>query len=199
MDWSLICILGVSWAWKNTMLRLLLENHKDFMQALSTKTRPLRVWEKNGVDYYYLTDDEFHEAIDNNEFLEYAQVHEKYLYGTNKQEINKMLQNGRVILKEIDVQWLENIIKNHADMRQKMFSIFLNLSDATMIKRITARTTISEDDLQNRLKSALWERDVAKKYCDIILSWEGSIDEVYQRVDACIIQYLSNMHNQKTQ
>lgn len=71
---------------------------------LSCKTRPLRPGEYDGVDYYYLTAEQFQTAIQHDEFLEYAQVHHAYNYGTRKADLEKALQTFPIVIKEIDLQ-----------------------------------------------------------------------------------------------
>lgn len=187
----LILLLGVSWAWKNTMLRLLIERHPQYKQLLSCKTRPLREWEKDGVDYTYMTDEQFHTAIKEKTFLEYAKVHDMYYYGTKKTDILLGLEQWDIMIKEIDIQWVMDIEKQHPDIYEHTLRLFLDLSEDTMIQRITHRAVISDEELQKRLKSVQSERELAAVYCPYHISAEGSIEEVYDRVDTIITNYIA--------
>lgn len=187
----LILLLGVSWAWKNTMLRLLIERHPQYKQLLSCKTRPLREWEKDGVDYTYMTDEQFHTAIKDNIFLEYAKVHDMYYYGTKKTDILLGLEQGDIMIKEIDIQWVMDIEKQHPEIYEHTLRLFLDLSEETMIQRITHRAVIWDEELQKRLKSVQSERELAATYCPYCISAEGSIEEVYERVDTIITNYIA--------
>ncbi len=186
----LILLLWVSGAWKNTMMQMLLKNHTNYKQLLSYKTRPLREWETNGVDYNYVTDEEFHEAIENNMFLEYAKVHDMYFYGTKKSDILNGLDTGDIMIKEIEINGVKNILEFHPDVYKHTLRIFLDLSDDTMVQRITRRAVVSQGELQNRLTSAIWEREQAKIYCQYVISAEGTKEEVYERLEKIINEYL---------
>lgn len=185
-----ILLWGVSWAWKNTMMRLLVERHNDYKQLLSYKTRPLREWEKSWIDYNYVTEEEFQKAIEDWVFLEYAKVHNMYYYGTKKTDVLVWLQNNQTLIKEIDVQWIKDIAENHPDIYDNTLRIFLDLSEDIMIERITHRALVTQEELAQRLHSAHIEREQAKKYCQFVVSAAWSIEEVYARVEKCIAEYM---------
>ena len=86
---SLIIISGTTCAGKGTVIKKILERHNDIVLSISYTSRAKRENEKDGVDYYFVTKEEFKRKIDNDEFLEYAMVHYNDYYGTPKSEIIK--------------------------------------------------------------------------------------------------------------
>lgn len=190
---SLIFIMWVSWAGKNTILHLLTERNHWFKQVISYKTRPLRPLEVNHVDYHYMSNEDFQKSIEQGVFLEYATLHWwQYYYGTKRSDIIDWLQAWDIILKEIDMQWIESMAQHHHELYQESFRVFLDLSDESMIRRITSRAPISDEELAKRLHSATKERQLAKEYASVIISAEWTIEEVYQSVITAIQQFLKS-------
>lgn len=187
--WLLIFILGVSWSWKATMVTLLKKNNPIIQNVLSWKTRPLREWEENGIDYHYISEEEFKKAIQNKEFLEYAIVHQTSYYGTKKQDIYDALERWGIVLKEIDLQWLQDLARDEQTLFQNSLRIFLDISDATMRERILNRAPTSEDEIQRRLQSASVERILAKDYVSSVVSAELDIPQVYATIRDLIQTY----------
>lgn len=187
--WLLIFILGVSWSWKATMVTLLKKNNPIIQNVLSWKTRPLREWEENGIDYHYISEEEFKKAIQNKEFLEYAIVHQTSYYGTKKQDIYDALERWGIVLKEINLQWLQDLARDEQTLFQNSLRIFLDISDATMRERILNRAPTSEDEIQRRLQSASVERILAKDYVSSVVSAELDIPQVYATIRDLIQAY----------
>ncbi len=187
--WLLIFILGVSWSWKATMVTLLKKNNPIIQNVLSWKTRPLREWEENGIDYHYISEEEFKKAIQNKEFLEYAIVHQTSYYGTKKQDIYDALERWGIVLKEINLQWLQDLARDEQTLFQNSLRIFLDISDATMRERILNRAPTSEDEIQRRLQSASVERILAKDYVSSVVSAELDIPQVYATIRDLIQTY----------
>lgn len=190
----LIFILGVSGSWKATMVSLLKKNNPFIQNILSWKTRPLRTWEENGIDYHYISEEQFKEAIQNWEFLEYALVHQTSYYWTKKQDIISALEHGGIVVKEIDMQWLQDLARDEPSLFKDSLRIFLDISDATMKERILKRAPTSEEEIMHRLESACMERASAKKYASFVIDAEDPIDEVYTKLKETIQTYC-DQHN----
>lgn len=183
---KLLFLMWVSWAGKNTILRLLAQRHDNYTEIISYKSRPLRPWEIDGKDYHYMSEEDFEKAIHEWIFLEYAKVHNTYYYGTKKSDILDGLAAGKILLKEIDMQWVKHLSDIQPDIYASSLRIFMDLDEETMIQRITSRAPISPDELQKRLQSAAVERELAHTYATHIVSAKGSIEEVYERVEQII-------------
>ena len=100
----LIVISGPSGAGKGTICSRLIEDMKDTKISISMTSRPPRGKEVNGVEYYFVSKEEFEERINKDEFLEYAVVHNNQYYGTPKAKIEEDLSKGKNVILEIDIQ-----------------------------------------------------------------------------------------------
>ncbi len=190
--WIVVFIMWVSWAGKNTVLHLLKERNPTFQDVLSYKTRPLRPGEVDGVNYHYLTNEQFRNEIDKWSFLEYAELYGYgHLYWTKKSDIVDGINAGKVLLKEMDLQGMRSIAMHHKDIYEDALRIFITLSDEVMIRRITTRAPISDEELHKRLITAAGEREQAKIYASHIVNWEGTVEEVYQLVANIVHDYLA--------
>ena len=179
---KIVFILWVSGSWKWTIINELLKTQK-FIYSPSYSTRDMRPWEVNGNRYRFISDDDFHKAIDNDEFIEYAQ-YSWHLYGTKKDIINN-LEWEKTPIKEVELEWLSKIIQSH-QIDNKFISIFLDISDQIMIDRITSRAPISPEDLKRRIQRAHEEREKAKKLCNHIVLTDLTLEENVERVKAVL-------------
>lgn len=94
---NLIIISGTTCAGKGTVIKKLLESHNDIVLSTSYTTRPKREHEIDGVDYYFVSTEEFEKKIANDEFLEYAKVQYGAYYGTPKKEVIEKLNTGKML------------------------------------------------------------------------------------------------------
>lgn len=136
--------------------------------SVSATSRSPREGEKNGIDYYFLTVQEFEEKIKNGEFLEYAKVHNNY-YGTLKSEVEKKLENGEKVILEIDVQGGIQVKEKFPDA-QLIF--FKTPTKEDLEKRLRGRQTDSEEIITLRLKNSLKELEYEGKYEFTIINRE---------------------------
>lgn len=180
--------MWVSGSGKGT-LRTNLRNHKienlEFLK--SYVTRDMRPWEINGDMYYFISRDEFEEGIKNDDFLEYELVHKVAYYGTKKHDIDTGLENGKILMKEVDTKGLKQVIENHPDLRENFTSFFLDVPNEEIERRYFERNPDGKkEDIINRLESTLIEREQAKKYCDHIVDATRSPEEVLK----CVLQIM---------
>lgn len=142
---KLILIIGPTCSGKTVITNYILQNRKNTFRAISYTTRSPRVNEKNNIDYFFVSKDKFNDMINNNEFIEYTEVHGN-LYGTTKDSFNLVNENKDVI-KIIDYKGALKII----DLGIKCISIFLCPRNKDIaIKRIKER---GDKDVISRLKS----------------------------------------------
>lgn len=176
---KLILIIGPSGTGKGTMINLLKEDYKDFIYPISATTRKRRENEQEGVQYYFLTKDEFENKIENNEFLEYANVHNSAYYGVLKQPILVGLKEGKTLIREVDYQGF-NSIKEIIPKENLKTLFIMPVCDEILIKRINERAAISQDELNKRLQSIKDEVKMAN-LCDSQVNLiDGDIDKSYQ-------------------
>jgi len=164
-------IMWVSWAGKGTLINNLKKEKLDLYIPLSYKTRPKREFEKDWVDAYFISRQDFEKAIENNEFLEYAIVHWKEYYWTKYDDV---IKNGidlwKIVIKEIDILGLKKLIKQKPELRPFYTTIFLNIPVEKLRERIQKRWEfILEEQLKLREQSAIMEEKEARKYCDYML------------------------------
>ena len=153
---TLFIVSGPSGVGKSTILKKVLQDAKGTVFSISWTTREKRESEIDGIDYFFIDEKEFLKKIENNEFLEWAKVHNNY-YGTPKKWIQDVLETGKNIILDIDVQGAENL-KNMSV--QGVFVFIAPPSFEELENRIRNRHTDSEESIQKRLENA--RKELAK-------------------------------------
>lgn len=156
----LIVISGPSGAGKGTICKALLEKHEDLYLSVSATTREPRNGEIHGVNYYFLTKDEFRKRIDSNDFLEWAEVYGNY-YGTPKSSVEEMLNEGKNVILEIDIQ---GALKVKENCEEGVFIFILPPSMQELKQRIINRGSETPESLMRRFTSAYQEINYISKY-----------------------------------
>ncbi len=150
---------------KTTLANLLLKEVPNLVKITTCTTRKPRPGEKNGVDYFFLSKEEFERKIREGAFLEYAVVHGNY-YGTPKEEVLKEINKGNDVLLVIDVQGMRQIKRNFKDV----VTIFLiPPSFDELINRMKKRGD-SEEEIKKRLETAKKELKAWKEYDYIVIN-----------------------------
>ena len=161
----LFVVSAPSGAGKTTLVRHLLAKEKSVQLSISTTTRAPRDGEKDGVDYFFTSVDDFKKRIAQNAFAEYAEVHGNF-YGTAKAWLESALNKNEVLL-EIDVQGAEQIKKVFPDAI--LIFIFPPSLDA-LKKRLTERKTDSDEVIKKRLSAAIGEMRRAADFDYVIMN-----------------------------
>ena len=173
---KLIIITGPSGVGKGTVVKELLDKDKDIWLSVSATTRSPRMGEKNGENYYFITDEKFKDMIDKKEFLEWAQFAGNY-YGTPLSTVNEKIEMGFIVLLEIEVEGAKQIKEKFPEA----LSIFLlPPSKAELEKRIRNRGTEKEDAINKRLSRANFEIASSDKF-DFVLT-NHDVSETVKRV-----------------
>ncbi len=166
MKGSLIILSAPSGAGKTTIERLLLKEIPNLVKIITCTTRKPRKDEKDGVDYIFLSNEEFEKRIKEGKFLEYALVHGRY-YGTPKEEVIKEIDKGNDVILTIDVQGTLYIKDNFSKEFDITTIFILPPSIDELIKRLKLRGE-SEDEINRRLNSL--KKEVPKwKYYDYLV------------------------------
>ena len=162
---KLIIITGPSGVGKGTVVKELLDRNKDIWLSISATTRNPRMGEKDGENYYFISDERFKDMIDKKEFLEWAQFAENY-YGTPLSTVNEKIEMGFIVLLEIEVEGAKQIKEKFPEA----LSIFLlPPSKLELEKRIRNRGTEKEDAINKRLSRANFEIASSDKF-DFVLT-----------------------------
>lgn len=165
---SILIISGPSGSGKSTLCKKMFEEVKDSFFSISTTTRPIREGEKDGVDYYFVSKDEFEDGIKKNKFLEWAEVHGNY-YGTSLESVENALESGKLIVFDIDVQGFELVKKSSfSKFCSSVFILPPNLS--TLEDRLTSRGTDSNEVIARRVENSKKELEFIHKYDYLIIN-----------------------------
>lgn len=178
----LTIISGFSGVGKGTLVKMLLEKYDNYALSISATTREPRVGEQDGVNYFFITKDEFEKKIDNKELLEYAQYVGNY-YGTPRRYVEEQLNNGKDVLLEIEIQGAMQI----KEIMPDAMTIFVMPPDAKTLKeRLVGRGTESMEVIDERLKRAVVESQGIEKYDNILVNddLEESVKELHSIIQA---------------
>ena len=166
MSGKLIIFSAPSGAGKSTLVRYLLGCGFDMEFSISATSRAPRGTEKHGVDYYYLTPEEFRQKIDNKEFLEYEEVYQNCYYGTLRSEVERITGQGKNIVFDVDVVGGLNIKKEFGDQALALFIAPPSIDE--LHKRLVSRGTDSAEMIEKRIGKAEFEMSFAPKF-DIVV------------------------------
>jgi len=156
----LLVISGPSGAGKGSVCDAYKKKHDDAWNSVSMTTRSPREGEVEGVSYFFSSIPEFKKKIENNEFLEYAEVYGNF-YGTPKAEVEKKLAQGIDVILEIDIQGALNVQEN---TNEGIFIFILPPSMNELKKRIIGRGSETPESLLTRFTSAYNEINYVSKY-----------------------------------
>lgn len=170
MRGKLIIISAPSGTGKSTIIGWLMKEHPELNLAfsISCTSRPPRGAEQNGVEYFFLTPEEFRQRIENDEFLEYEEVYEGRFYGTLKAQVERQLEAGQNVVFDVDVKGGVNIKKYYGD---EAMSLFIQPpSIAELRKRLEGRGTDAPEVIDQRIARAEFELTFADKFDKIVVN-----------------------------
>lgn len=176
----LLVVSGPSGVGKGTICTEMLKKHDDIFLSVSATTRKPREGEIDGVHYYFLSEEKFREKIDNHGFIEWACFCGNY-YGTPKDAVEQMLNNGKNVILEIEVQ---GALKVRSEYPEAVFLFVLPPSMEELEARLSGRGTESREVVEKRLETAAWEIGNAEKYNYILLNDE--VELAVQRFESII-------------
>jgi guanylate kinase len=176
-----VLISGPSGAGKDVTLKRMKARGAPFHFLVTNTTRPKRDSEIEGVDYHFVTPEDFNRKLARAEFLEHALVY-GYHYGNSKAEIQQALARGQDVILRIDPQGAETI---RHKVEGAVF-IFLIASLPELEARLRARRTESEEALQLRLKMSAREMQESKKFDYTVVNRDGHLDETVADIEAII-------------
>ena len=165
MNNLLLIISGPAGSGKNTVSERLMAEFPDVKRVITSTSRQPRGAEKDGVDYHFLSKEEFERGIENGDFYEYAKVHDRY-YGTSKNAINDTQGGDKILI--IDVQgaatW-RKIAQENPQIKSRLTTIFVAPdNEQELRKRLLGRNTESQEEIDRRMQTAIEEFKQADKF-----------------------------------
>lgn len=167
MHGAILVLSGPSGAGKSTIINHASEKIGSYYFSISTTTRPPREGEVDGVDYYFVSHNEFEEDIKAGNFLEYATVHDNY-YGTSLKPVNQALNNGKLVIFDIDVQGHRLVKAKMADLVTSAFITPPSLQE--LETRLYARSTDKSSVIEKRIENAKEEIKAISEFDYIIIN-----------------------------
>ena len=168
MTGKLIIFSAPSGSGKSTIINYLLTQNLNLAFSISATSRPPRGTEQHGVEYFFLTPDEFRKRIDDNEFLEYEEVYKDRYYGTLKSQVEEHLKAGQNVIFDVDVVGGCNIKKYYGD---KALSLFVQPPSVEELRhRLTGRGTDAPEVIESRIAKAEYELSFAPKFDKVIIN-----------------------------
>lgn len=171
----LIVLTGKTASGKDTVMAKLLEKLPNFQRIITTTSRPARAGEKDGIDYNFISKEEFERKINNGDFIEYVEYGGN-LYGTEKNQLDL----GENLIWRTDPSWagkIKNVIKD-----RKILVIYLTVSDEVVLKRLQERG-LSQQETDKRMAD---DQDFWQKYKDnynfVVENVPGKLDETLDRI-----------------
>lgn len=167
---KLIIFSAPSGSGKSTIINYLLQQNLDLAFSISATSRAPRGTEKNGVEYFFLTPEEFKQRIANDEFLEYEEVYTDRFYGTLKEQVEKQLAAGQNVIFDVDVVGGCNIKKFYGE---RALSVFIQPPSVEELrKRLNGRGTDTQEVIESRIAKAEYELGFANKFDVVVVNDE---------------------------
>lgn len=159
---KIIIFSAPSGSGKSTIINYLMQQGLNLHFSVSATSRPPRGAEQNGVEYYFLTPEDFKQRIAQGEFLEYEEVYKDRFYGTLKSQVDAQLAKGENVVCDVDVLGGQNIKKHYG---QRALSIFIQPPSIEVLRqRLEGRGTDSPEVINDRIARAEFELSFADKY-----------------------------------
>lgn len=182
MRGQILLLSGPSGSGKSTVLSRLFAEFSNVYFSISSTTRSPRAGEKDGINYHFISLEEFEKDIKDGLFLEWAKVHGNY-YGTSLKPVLEALNDDKIVVFDIDVQGYFLAQKKYA---KQITSVFLTTKNATQLEnRLKNRASETQESIKERLKNASKEMEYIDKYDYIIIN--DDVNKAYDELRAIVI------------
>jgi len=172
MEGKVIIFSAPSGSGKSTIINWLMQEHPELNMhfSISCTSRPPRGQEQNGVEYFFITPEEFRNKIEADEFLEYEEVYTNRFYGTLKSQVEKQLKNGENVVLDIDVNGGLRVKEFYKDRAMSLFIQPPSIEE--LRKRLVSRNTDEPEVIEDRIKRATYELAKAEKFDTVVINDE---------------------------
>ena len=186
---KLIIISAPSGSGKSTIIgRIMQDESLKLAFSVSATTRPRRGQEKHGVDYYFKTQDEFEQMIENDELVEYQEVYAGRYYGTPKSEVERITAMGNNVVLDLDVLGGVNVKRMYGD---RALAIFIQPPSVEVLRqRLINRGTDSMEDIKARVDKAEFEISIGPQFDHTVIN--DDLDTAVNEVHALIEDFINN-------
>ncbi len=185
---NLIIFAAPSGSGKSTIINWLMQEHPELNMhfSISCTSRAPRGTEQHGVEYFFLTPEEFRAKIANDEFVEYEEVYANRYYGTLKSQVDKQLEQGENVVFDVDVHGAMNIKKAYGN---RALSIFIQPpSIEELRRRLNGRGTDAPEVIEQRIERAEYELSFAPKFDRVIVN--DNLEEAKQQALQIISEFI---------
>ena len=167
---KLLIFSAPSGSGKSTIVQWLMQEHPELKLyfSISCTSRPPRGTERNGVEYFFLSPEEFRQRIANNEFLEYEEVYADRFYGTLKAQVEQQLEAGQNVVFDVDVKGGVNIKKFYGERAMSLFIQPPSIEE--LHRRLVGRGTDTPEAISNRLAKAEYEMTFAPQFDHVVVN-----------------------------
>lgn len=188
---KLLIFSAPSGSGKSTIINFLMQQGLNLHFSISATSRQPRGQEKDGVEYFFLTPEEFRSRIEANEFLEYEEVYKDRFYGTLKSQVEKQLDNGENVVFDVDVKGGCNIKKFYGD---RAMSLFIQPPSIDELRnRLNNRGTDTPEVIEQRIARAEYELSFAPKFDHVVINNE--LERAQQDALRLITEFLASDNN----
>ena len=188
MKGKLIIFSAPSGTGKSTIINWLMQEHPELHMAfsISCTSRAPRGTEQDGVEYFFLTPDEFRTKIENGEFLEYEEVYTDRYYGTLKSQVEKQQEEGQNVVFDVDVKGGCNIKKHYGEDALSIFIMPPSVSE--LRRRLESRATDAPDVIDQRIARAEFEISYADRFDKVVIN--DDLEKAKHEVLGIISEYI---------
>ena len=167
---KLLIFSAPSGSGKSTIVQWLMQEHPELSLyfSISCTSRPPRGTEQHGVEYFFLSPEEFRQRIENNEFLEYEEVYQDRFYGTLKAQVEKQLIAGQNVVFDVDVKGGVNIKRFYGSQAMSLFIQPPSVEE--LRRRLEGRGTDTPEAIENRLAKAEYELSFAPQFDHVVVN-----------------------------
>ena len=185
----LIIFAAPSGSGKSTIINWLMQEHPELNMhfSISCTSRAPRGTEQDGVEYFFLTPEEFRKKIEADEFVEYEEVYQDRYYGTLKSQVDKQLEQGENVVFDVDVHGAMNIKKAYGDRAMSLFIQPPSIEE--LRRRLNGRCTDAPEVIEQRIARAEYELSFAPKFDTVVVN--DDLQEAKENTLQKIAQFLA--------
>lgn len=167
---KLLIVSAPSGSGKSTIVQWLMQEHPELHLgfSISCTSRQPRGTERDGVEYFFLTPDEFRKRIENNEFLEYEEVYQDRFYGTLKEQVERQCEAGQNVVFDVDVKGGVNIKRFYGERAMSLFIQPPSIEE--LRRRLVGRATDTPEAIEERLAKAEYELGFAPLFDHVVVN-----------------------------